>query len=97
MKIRAKLIIKDRVEFQDGAFAEVRLWGVPKSKDKHHGYKYSLVYIEKGKRILGYDNAEGKGDHRHYGGREEVYSFKDIDSLREDFFNDIKKIRGGER
>ena len=26
----------------------------------------SFVYIVKGKRVIGYDNAEGKGDHRHY-------------------------------
>ena len=97
MKKRARLIIKDRLEFQDGAFAEVRLWEVPESKDKPHGYKYSLVYIEKGKRILGYDNAEGKGDHRHYGGKEEAYSFKDLDSLKEDFFKAINKIRRGDR
>ena len=25
--------------------------------DKPHGYKYSLVYIVKGERVIGYDNA----------------------------------------
>ena len=36
------------------------------SGDKPHGVKYSIVYIKGGKRLAGYDNAEGKGDHRHY-------------------------------
>ena len=33
---------------------------------KPFGIKYSVVYIKDGKRVLGYDNAEGKGDHKHY-------------------------------
>ncbi|WP_461833403.1 toxin-antitoxin system TumE family protein [Desulfothermus sp.] len=45
---------------------EIKIWKVKKTQDKPQGLKYSLVYIEKGKRIIGYDNAEGKGDHRHY-------------------------------
>ncbi|MFV1951373.1 MAG: DUF6516 family protein [Nitrospinota bacterium] len=96
MSKRAKLIIKDRIELKDGAIVETRLWEVPTSKDKPHGYKYSLVYIIKGERLIGYDNAEGKGDHRHYGSSEETYRFKDVDSLVRDFFNDVEKIRGGE-
>ena len=55
--------------------------------------KYSLVYIVKGKRVIGYDNAEGKGDHRHYGDKEEVYTFKSVDKLFEDFYNDIKRVK----
>lgn len=46
-----------------------------------HGYKYSFVYVVKGKRVIGYNNAEGKGDHRHYGDKEEVYTFKSVDKL----------------
>ncbi len=53
----------------NGDIVEMKIWQVPRSKDKPHGLKYSLVYIRDGKRIIGYDNAEGKGDHRHYGGR----------------------------
>lgn len=93
MKIRAKLIIKDRLEFQDGVFAEVRVWEVPKSEDKPHGFKYSFVYIEKGKRVIGYDNSEGKGDHRHYLDKEEVYRFKNLDKLFNDFYNDVRRVR----
>lgn len=89
----AKLVIKDRVEFEDGAVAEIKIWEVPATKDKPHGYKYSFVYIVKGRRVIGYDNAEGKGDHRHYGNREETYIFESIDKLIEDFYGDVKGAR----
>lgn len=47
----------------------------------------------KGKRVIGYDNAEGKGDHRHYEDKEEVYTFKNVDKLFEDFYNDIRRVK----
>ena len=46
--------------------------------DKPHGVKISVVYIKNGKRLIGYDNAEGRGYHRHESGREEAYRFVDI-------------------
>ena len=95
LNIKARLIIKDRIEFEDETVAEMRLWEVLASKDKPHGYKYSLVYIVKGKRAIGYDNAEGKGDHRHCCEREEPYKFKGVSNLIQDFFNDVAKIRKG--
>jgi len=53
-------------------------------------------YIKAGKRIVGYDNAEGKGNHRHYKDREEPYSFRGVDVLINDFYRDVGKIRRGE-
>ncbi len=47
----------------------------------------------KGKRVIGYDNAEGKGGHRHYEDKEEVYTFKNVDKLFEDFYNDIRRVK----
>jgi len=41
----------------DGSILEMKIWEVMSSKDKPHGLKYSLVYIECGERIVGYDNA----------------------------------------
>jgi hypothetical protein len=32
-----------------------------------HKLKYSLFYGVNGKRLVGYDNERGKGDHRHIG------------------------------
>jgi len=54
---------------------EIKLWQVPPTTDKPHGFKYSLVYIVAGERVIGYDNGERRGDHRHYGEREEAYAF----------------------
>ena len=93
---KAKLVIKDRFEFQDGDIVEVRIWEVPASQDKPHGYKYSFVYVVNGKRIIGYDNAESQGDHKHDGGKVEAYEFNGIDKLIDDFYTDIGRVREDE-
>jgi hypothetical protein len=89
----AELVLHDKVKDKYGGIVEVKIWSVPKTRDKAHGYKYSLVYIVKGKRIIGYDNAEGKGDHRHYYGKEMPYEFSSIKKLFEDFHRDLKEVR----
>ena len=66
------------------------------SKRLLSGLKYSLVYIREGQRIIGYDNAEGKGHHRHYRHREFAYDFRDVDNLIKDFYEDVEKVRRGE-
>ena len=45
----------------DGDIVEMNIWEVPRSRKTPEGLKYSLVYIRGGKRLIGYDNAEGKG------------------------------------
>lgn len=42
--------------------------------------------------MIGYDNAEGKGDHWHSRGREYPYKFQGLDMLWKDFMNDIKQF-----
>lgn len=79
-----------------GDIVEMKIRRVPYSKDRPHGLRYSLVYVREGKRIVGYDNAEGKGDHRHHKGKEQPYQFRDINTLIQDFFGDVEKIRRGE-
>jgi hypothetical protein len=91
--VKGKLVRHIKVREDTGNITEVKMWRVNPSFDKPHGYKYSLVYIVKGKRVIGYDNAEGKGDHRHYGDKEEVYTFKSVDKLFEDFYNDIGRVK----
>ncbi len=80
----------------NGDIVEMKIWKVPQTKKKPYGYRYSLVYIRNGKRLIGYDNGEGKGDHRHYMNNEHPYDFKGMDILIEDFNSDVEKIKKGE-
>ncbi|MDN3512316.1 MAG: DUF6516 family protein [Candidatus Jettenia sp. CY-1] len=61
--MKAELIYYDKVIEEPNSIVELTVWSIPKTSDKPHGYKYSLVFVKAGKRIVGYDNAEGKGDH----------------------------------
>lgn len=79
--------------YENGDIAEIKIWRVEKSIDKPHGFKYSMAFVREGKRIIGYDNAERKGEHKHYMGKEYQYTFRDIDALLEDFFSDIRRFR----
>jgi len=75
---------------------EIKVWQLSESsEEKLHNYKYSLVYIAGDVRVIGYDNSEGKGDHRHYRDTEKRYGFKGIDRLLEDFYKDIERYKGG--
>jgi hypothetical protein len=65
-------IINRKAVLANGTIIPIRVWRLPAaSEERPHGLKYSLFYGRPGKRITGYDNEAGKGDHRHYGGREE--------------------------
>lgn len=77
----------------NGDVVEMKIWTVPQTSGKPHGLKYSLVYIQEEERLAGYDNAEGKGDHKHFGGKEIPYRFKDIDTLIQDFYDDIERLK----
>ena len=46
-----------------------------------------------GKRVLGYDNERGKGDHRHYVNREESIAFSSIDELLARFLSEVEAMR----
>ena len=43
--------------------------------------------------MIGYDNAEGKGDHKHYRHKEYSYHFTDMNALIRDFYSAVEKIR----
>ncbi len=92
---KGNLIEHIKVVEDTGNIIEVKLWQVERTMDKPYGYKYSLVYVVKGKRVIGYDNAEGKGDHRHYESRTETYRFTDLRTLVNDFYGDVEKFKKG--
>lgn len=89
----ATLLYRTREACGDG-FIEVVIWQVPEPvPPSETPYKYRLVYAVDGRRLIGYDNEQGKGDHRHLGKREQVYRFISPQQLMADFMADVKGIR----
>lgn len=86
-------ILSDKQAFGAG-FVEIIIWQVPKPvPPSGHSFKYRLVYVAQGKRVVGYDNERGKGDHRHVGDREAPYQFVDIPTLLHDFWQDVMEMQ----
>ncbi|WP_284945890.1 toxin-antitoxin system TumE family protein [Acidisoma cladoniae] len=81
--------------FEDGHILRIRVFEVPEPvPPSEHRFKYSCFYGRPGERLVLYDNERGKGDHRHYGEREETYAFEDIETLIADFLSDVRRLRG---
>ncbi len=72
----------------------MKLWLLPEPvRGSRHPFKYSLFYGRPHVRLIGYDNEAGKGDHRHYADREEVYDFTTPENLMRDFLADVQAAR----
>jgi len=68
------------------------IWQVPQPvPPSEHPFKYRLVYIVDGQRVVGYDNERGKGDHKHLRHIEIPYVFEDVDQLMADFLIDVQR------
>lgn len=92
---KANLLFSERRELTRGKIMQARIWAVPDPvPPSEHRFKYSLVYIVDGCRVVGYDNERGKGDHRHYQDREEPYRFTTPEALWADFLADIREAGG---
>lgn len=90
--MRAVELIRTRIVYSEFAFAELILWHLPKPMEGSlHRFKYRLAYIVKGKCVLRYDNEPGKGDHRHFCGKESGYIFITPKQLLADFMKDIAR------
>jgi hypothetical protein len=80
--------------YDDGAILEARVWELDRAViGSAHQFKYRLFYGFPGRRLVGYDNERGKGDHRHAGRREELYEFVSVERLLDDFFADVDGLR----
>jgi hypothetical protein len=86
-------IIIHTKEIKEHEIVEIKVWRVPRTRNTPDGVKISLVYVQNGKRLIGYDNAEGKGYHRHFMNQEETYTFSNVRTLLDDFKKDIRTIR----
>jgi hypothetical protein len=79
-----------------GGIVEMVIWQLPaRDAERPHGLKYRLAYVKEGRRIVGYDNERGKGDHRHLGNKEHRYVFRGIEQLIKDFWKDVKRHGDG--
>ena len=90
--MKAGLLLRRRIAFSEIAFAELVLWHVPTPvTGSTHQFKYRLAYIVDGVCVVRYDNEAAKGDHRHFGGKESVYTFETPEKLIADFQRDIAR------
>ena len=93
--MRAVLILNRREALAGGIELEMVIWRPPApSAERPHGLKYRLHAHRAGKTLVRYDNETGKGDHRHYGRREERYTFRSMEKLIEDFIADVERLGG---
>jgi len=91
----AKLLLSDKVVFEDGAIREIVIWLDPGSvPPSRHSFKYRLVYVVDGIRVIGFDNERGKGDHLHLHGVERPYEFTGVEKLLADFHRLVRTERG---
>lgn len=91
----AQLLFHSKRVFDDGSVLELKIWLLPEPvQGSAHPLKYSLYYGEGGRRLVGYDNERGKGDHRHRGDVEEAYAFRSVEQLVADFEADVSALRG---
>ncbi len=89
------VIILDFKDFTpDGDIIHMRIWRVPEPvPPSEHGFKYSLFFGGKGRRVVGFDNERGKGDHCHIDGIERRYRFPGIEQLIDDFIAAVEERR----
>ena len=92
--MKATLLFKQRIDFDDGAMIEIVVWSLPKPVvGSLHHFKYRLFYGFAGERIIGYDNERPKGDHCHRDNVEMPYQFISPERLIDDFLNAVNEIR----
>ena len=93
--MKAVRLFYDKAVWPDGSIIEMVIWRLPAPvPSSKHDLKFRLFYGRDGQRIVGYDNERGKGDHRHFMGRESRYRFVSIDKLVADFLADVDRARG---
>lgn len=94
LSMKATLILNRRETLPGEIELEMVIWQLPTSTaERPHGLKYRLQAHRRGQTLVRYDNETGKGDHRHFGHREERYEFESMARLIEDFIADVERLR----
>lgn len=92
--VQATLITRSKTVTAEGDIIELVVWRVPVPVPPSlHDFKYRAAFVVDGKRVVGFDNERGKGDHKHIMGRETVYRFTSVEQMVEDFINEVDAIR----
>ena len=92
---KATLLFHAKKMYPNGSIKEMVIWRLPDQNiERPHGLKYRLYFgTADGTCLVRYDNETGKGDHRHFFECEEVYHFRDVESMLADFQHDIDIAR----
>ena len=94
--MRAELVHREKRVLPDGSIIEMVIWKVPTPLlGSAHSYKYRLYFGREGKRVVGFDNERGKGDHYHLDGIEKPYVFDSAETLVRDFLSEVYRRMPG--
>jgi hypothetical protein len=86
----AEPLLTERLALDEKSFVELVVWRLPRPvQGCTHDLNYRLAYMVEGVCVVRYDNETGKGDHRHFGGRDVTYTFQPLDELQVDFWSDV--------
>ena len=93
MKQRAQKLMNRKLSRDDGSILQFVVWELTEPlPGSIHRYKYRFYYGKGGTAFVRYDNERSKGDHRHYEDKEELYNFKGLDTLMQDFLRDVAQL-----
>lgn len=95
--IRTRLIFHEKTILNEKETFEIKVWEIPKTAQYPEGITYSMVYLKKFRgeyrRILGFDNREGKGHHKHERDKEEKIVYQTWVELIGRFRRAVEDIR----
>ena len=84
-------------DVRDGFIREMVVWSLDKPVTGcRHLFKYRFYFgRDDGSCLVRYDNERGKGDHKHFMGKECPYIFRNLEAAFIDFNTDIDIILSG--
>ncbi len=90
--MKAERIERKRHVTEKGNLIITGIWKIPRSKYYPEGIKYSFQFISNNKRILGYDNYNNEGHHKHMYHKKEKFDFTNMKYLKERFTKEVERL-----